>query len=193
MWPTICFQHHKNSASESLLSITPTNTHTLYWDSLHAVWVYREEYCFRRGKWMKCYTHLSSLSFGSSSRLLCVGLYVSSQASKENRHASKEVHLSLLPSSLHSQTLRELSFAGTSLLSTSFFRSLSSWLSITTWTFPIENNFVAICELLEWFLDSAMTPCWIWLRVGVERRNSTQIRRTSSHCRACLLKWSGVT
>lgn len=148
----------------------PSDTHT------HSMlYEYTGRSIVQGGKWMKCYTHLSSLAFGSSSRLLGVGLYVSSQASKENRHTSKEVHLS--PSALS--------------LLTPFTDPAKSpspgppcraplFVSTATWTFPTENNFVAFCILSEWFLsarlDSAMTPCWIWLCVELDWSTETRIR-----------------
>ncbi len=73
-------------------------THTVYWDSQHAVWVYREEYCTGRSKWMKCYAHLSSLALAppppDSSECELLGL-------QRKQTSRKEEYLFFSPHSIH--------------------------------------------------------------------------------------------
>lgn len=154
---------------------------------------------------MKCYTHLSSLAFGSSSWLLSVGLYVSSQASKENRHASKEVHLS--PSAFSPALLTPFTDPARPLL---------------RWDHPTEHPYVCVllsrpysplqhglfrlktisCHLHAFGVipvgqirlsdDTLLDLTFIDFALDCTESNS-QICWTLSHCWASLLKWSGVS
>lgn len=149
----MCFKAHKKPVSESLLSIrlTPTNTHSLL--SLPACCMSIQGGVLYREKEMNevlCSSFLTSRGSSSSSRLLRVWA-----PGPPKKTDTKKGGISLLLSSLHSQSLRELAPAGTSRPSP---RLLSP---IVTWTIPVENEkplhfFLAVTQL-----DSAMTP-WLW-------------------------------